>query len=135
MMMQLLKRIHNGIAWGGIVTFIALTFLMINDINPAVSTIWISMFASMIFGIYFGLASFIFVLQHWSPLKQTAVHFSLSIIVYYSIAFPLGWVPFNIRAILFVTLIFILIYALFWTGYTIYYKKIEASLNKSLPKK
>lgn len=125
----------NGIAWGGIVTFIAITLLMINNINPDISTLWLYMLASMFFGVYFGLSSFIFMLQHWSPLKQTIVHFILSISVYYTIALPLGWVPINPRAILYSSLMFILVYALFWSGYTIYYKKIEVSLNKSLNKK
>src|SRR5690625_7870800 len=81
MIFEILKRVFYGIAWGGLATFLALTILMILNINPEVSAIWLYMLASFVFGIYFGLASFIFTSDHWSPLKKTIIHFSLSIIV------------------------------------------------------
>jgi len=135
MKFEILKRVFNGIAWGGLATFIALTVLMIFNINPEVSIIWLYMVASFVFGIYFGLASFIFIIDHWSPLKKTIIHFSLSIIVYFAIALPLGWIPLTPIAITLSAFGFILVYIIFWFGYTLYYKKIETSLNDSLSKK
>jgi len=135
MMIEVFKRVVNGIAWGGFATFLALTILMIYDINPEVSTIWLYMLASFVFGIYFGLASFIFIIDKWSPLKKTIIHFSLSIIVYFTIALPLGWVPLTVGAIVASTFVFIGVYIIFWFGFTMYYKKMEASLNNSLKNK
>lgn len=134
MLIELSRRIFSGIAWGGVVTFVALTVLMINDINPEVSTIWLYMLASIVFGIYFGLASFIFTIENWSPLKKTAFHFTLSIAVYFMIALPIGWVPLTLIALVTSTIVFVITYAIFWSGYYIYYKKIEQSLNDSLHK-
>lgn len=135
MIFEVVKRIFTGIAWGGLVTFFSLTILMINDINPDISTIWLYMLASFVMGIYFGLAAFIFIIDSWSPLKKTVIHFSLSITVYFSIAFPIGWVPLTPLAIIMSSVSFLLFYIVFWSGYTLYYKKIEESLNDSLQKK
>lgn len=134
-MNEVLKRMMTGIAWGGIFTFLALTTLMIFDINPDVFTIWLYMLASFILGIYFGMASFIFERDGWSPLKKTMIHFLLSITVYFTIAIPIGWVLFSPIAIMYTLFLFIIIYVLFWFGYQLYYKKVETSLNESLKEK
>ena|SRR5699024_8698033 len=135
MWIRIMQRIFSGIAWGGLVTFFAMTVLMMNDITPDISVLWFYMLMSFMFGIYFGLASFIFVFGNWSPLKKTMIHFLLSIVVYFSIALPIGWIPPKALSILLTLFIFIIIYALFWFGFNLYYKKLEASLNESLRKK
>lgn len=132
MIFEVIKRAFNGIAWGGLTTFLALTILMINDINPEVSLIWLYMLAGLVFGIYYGLASFIFEVPTWSPLKKTIIHFSLSITVYFTIALPLGWVPLTLWAIIISAFVFIGLYMIFWFCFWAYYKKMEASLNNSL---
>src|SRR5699024_2190265 len=135
MWISIVRRIYSGIACGGLVSFFSITILMINDITPDIYELWLYILMSFVLGIYFGLASFIFVVGDWSPLKKTVIHFCLSIIVYYSIALSIGWIPLHPLAILSSLGIFILIYIVFWIGFSIYYKKLEASLNKSLPKK
>lgn len=132
---EILKRTMYGIAYGGITTLIALTILMIYQINPPISTIWLYTLMGFILGIYFGLASFIFEFEMWSPLKKTIIHFTSSIGCYLIIALSIGWVPFKIKAIIITTLVFIIVYAIFWLAYRTYYKRIEASLNKDLQKK
>jgi len=81
MIFEVIKRMFNGIAWGGLITFIALSILLINDVQTDVYTIWLYMGSSMMIGIYYGISSFIFTLEKWSPLKKTLVHFFLSIAV------------------------------------------------------
>ncbi|MBY7142167.1 DUF3021 domain-containing protein [Virgibacillus sp. NKC19-3] len=135
MIVEALKRVTSGIAVGGVWTFVVLSILKFNHIEATVSDIWISMLGSLIIGIYFGLSSFIFEVDNWSHLKTTAIHFSLSIAVYFIIAFSAEWVPFTPFAIITSALIWILIYILVWTGWFIYFKKIEASLNEEVRKK
>ena len=135
MIFEVIKRMFNGIAWGGLITFIALSILLINDVQTDVYTIWLYMGSSMMVGIYFGISSFIFTLEKWSPLKKTLIHFFLSIAVYLVIALTVGWVPIGFAPIIWSCLFFIVWYFIFWTVYNIYYKKIEKSLNDSLPKK
>lgn len=135
MMLKIWKQVIAGIAWGAIVTFVALTALVIFDIESSVKTIWLYMGGSLFIGVYFGLAAFIFIVEHWSPLKKTIIHFFLSITVYFIIAFPLGWVELIASRIIFATLLFIGVYIIFWTGFNLYYRKLAASLNDTLDKK
>src|SRR5699024_9218811 len=117
MIFEVIKRMFNGIAWGGLITFIALSILLINDVQKDVYSIWLYMGSSMMIGIYYGFSSFIFSF------------------VYLVIALTVGWVPIQFAPTIWSCLFFIVWYFIFWTGYNIYYKKIEKSLNDSLPKK
>lgn len=131
-MIEMVKRSMTGIAIGGIITFGALTILMIKQIEAPITTIWLYMLASLIMGIYYGLASFIFERDQWSPLIKTVVHFILSISLYFMIALSLGWVPFTFIAISLTSLVFIVLYAIIWTLIQLYYKRVESHLNKNL---
>ena len=134
-MLSIWKQVVYGITWGGSITFIALTILVINDIESSVMTIWLSMGGSIFLGIYFGLAAYIFTVDQWSPLKKTIIHFVLSLTVYFIVAFTIGWVPFNGVSIIISTIIFSLIYMLFWFGYNLYFRKLTATLNETLEKR
>lgn len=132
MVYKLFQKSVSGIAWGGFITFIALTILMVNDIDPPIDKIWFYMLMSFILGIFFGIASFIFELETWSPLKKTVIHFSLTIIVFFIIALSIGWIPVSFWAIVVSIIIFVALYVLYWSGFYLYYKKIENDLNNSL---
>lgn len=134
MWINIARRIYSGIAWGGIATFIAITILMLNDITPPIQTIWSYMFYAFIFGMYFAFASLIIESGKWNPLIKTAIHFTLSIVVYFLIALPNQWIPFHPLAIGTAILMFIFIYTLFFTGFHFYYKKLAQTLNQSLKK-
>lgn len=134
MKIEIIRRMIHGIAYGGINSFIALTILMIAEVNPPVSIIWLYTLSSFILGIYFGLASFIFEIDAWSPLKQTIVHYSSSLACYFIVAFLVGWVPLALKPIFLSTIFFSLAYSIFWLGYRAYYKKVEATMNESLTK-
>lgn len=132
---EVLKRAMIGIAYGGISTFIALTVLMILEVNPPVAQIWLYSLAGFMLGIYFGVASFIFEIDKWSPLKTTVIHFLLSIVFYFIIALSIGWIPFTLTAIVISIFAFTVVYCIFWFGYRTYYKRVEDDLNKNLLKK
>ena len=135
MIKDISKRIITGIAFGGVVTFIFITFLMIKEIDITASEVWQNMLGSFALGIYFGLGSLIFEYDIWSPLKRTMLHFSLSLIVYFFVALPLEWVPFTLPAVLVTIILFTLVYAINWTGFWIYFKKVEASMNDVVEQK
>lgn len=135
MMLQVFKQIIAGLAWGAVITFIALTVLVITGTESSVTIIWLYMGASLFLGVYFGLAGFIFIMDQWSPLKKTIIHFILSLTVYFIVALPIGWVPIRPIAILMSTIIFILIYIVFWIGFNLYYRNMTAALNETLEQK
>lgn len=131
---EVCKRGIYGIAYGGVVTIIALTVLMILDINPPIFTIWLYSCMGFLLGVYFGIASFIFEIEAWSPLKKTVIHYITSVIVYFIIAFSVGWVPLTFISIIISMSMFTFIYYLFWLGYRLYFKRVEASMNEYLIK-
>src|SRR5699024_4071899 len=135
MIFEVNKRMFNGIAWGGLITFIALSILLMNDVQTDVYTIWLYIGSSMMIGIYYGISSFIFTLEKWSALKKTLVQSFTSIAAYLVISLTSGSVPILFAPIMSTCLFFIVWYFIFWTGYNIYYKKTEKSLNNSLSKK
>ncbi|HLR02690.1 MAG TPA: DUF3021 domain-containing protein [Virgibacillus sp.] len=134
MIKETLKRALFGIAGGGIATFIAVTVLMIKDIPISPTMMWFQMLGSFIIGIYFGVGSFIFENDNWSRLKQICIHFPMSVIVFYSLALPLRWIPMTVRAILLGIVLFMAYYAIFWCGFWIYYKIQAKKLNEELKK-
>lgn len=132
MIKEALRRSIYGIAMGGIATFIAITILKFTGTHVTVSEIWFHMLLSFILGIYFGLSSLIFSENGMSILKQTVIHFMLSIVVYFIVAFIGEWVPFTPFAIIISALIFTAIYSFYWTGYYLYYTKVAEKLNENL---
>lgn len=134
MIKEIIKRILFGIACGGIVTFITVTILMIKDITIAPTMMWFQMLGGFIVGIYFGISSFIFENDNWSRLKQICTHFPLSVIVFLSVALPLGWVPFTVWALMLSLIMFMVYYGIFWCGFWVYYKIQARKLNDELNK-
>lgn len=134
MIKEIIKRVLFGVACGGIVTFIAVTILMIKDIEISPTMMWFQMLGSFIVGIYFGISSFIFENDNWSMLKQICVHFPLSFIVFLGIALPLEWIPLSVWAVLVSILMFMFYYGMFWSGFWLYYKIQAKKLNDELNK-
>src|SRR5690625_5424690 len=94
MLRKVANRSFMGLGLAYLITFIALTALIVQEIEMTVVEVWIYMLGSMILGVYFGVASLIFEIEKWSPLKQLAVHFVLSVILWLLIAiFIAGWIP------------------------------------------
>lgn len=135
MILEILRRSMLGMAFGGIITFIALTILIINDIESTVSEIWMHMGASLLLGIYFGISSLIFGDDDSNITKKSVIHFFLSYSVWFILAVTVNWIPFSMEAILWSSLVFILIYVLNWLGWYLYFKKLESTLNKHLERK
>ncbi|WP_101842340.1 DUF3021 domain-containing protein [Halobacillus sp. Marseille-P3879] len=129
---HIIPRIFTGLAFAGIVTFIAITILVVNNVETEVSEIWLNMLGSMILGVYFSVASLLFEKDSWSLLKQTITHLTLSLAVFYTIAGFIGWVPFTGQALLISTLIFLSIYFVFWFFTGLYLKRMTADLNKTV---
>src|SRR5690625_1894609 len=130
MLLQVWRQIVAGVAWGGFITFIALTILVLTDTEAPVTQIWLYMGGSLFLGIYFGLAGFIFVMDEWSPLKKTTIHLILSLAVYFIVAFSIGCVPMSLRAIIIPPSIFIFVYTLFWIRFTRFYRHMIASVSE-----
>lgn len=134
MILEALKRSILGIAFGGILTFIALTIMKFNAFEATVSEIWMHMGASMLLGVYFGVSSLIFGDSGSNIVKKSIIHFLLTYSVWLIIAGTVGWISLSGRVILWSSLAFILLYVLNWLGWYLYFKRVEAALNNQLQK-
>ncbi|SER21861.1 DUF3021 domain-containing protein [Piscibacillus halophilus] len=130
MILELLRRSLIGLGFAAIITFIALTIMMVYDVETTVSIIWKNMSASLLMGIYFSVASLIFEIDNWSPLKQTVVHFLLSVGIWLPIAFIAGWVPIGVLEILIAVGIFVIVYTIFWLCARAYFLRVEKEMNR-----
>lgn len=129
---RIVERIWIGFGFSGIVNFIAVTILMANGVDVEMAALWGNMLGSMIMGVYFSVASLIFEKESWSPLKQTCIHLTISLAVFYTLAGVVGWVPFEWKALLISTTMFITIYFVFWFFIGLYLKRMTSELNKNV---
>ncbi|WP_027963955.1 DUF3021 domain-containing protein [Halalkalibacillus halophilus] len=135
MIFEAIRRGFFGISFAGILTFIALTIIVVQNADVTLSEVWLNFAGSILIGIYFGVASLLFDLEEWSTMKQTVIHFSLSVTFFLLIAlFMTGWVPLDPVEIAISITIFVVIYILFYTFSYLYFKQQEKSLNKSINK-
>nr|WP_289039556.1 DUF3021 domain-containing protein [uncultured Allobacillus sp.] len=131
-MAEAFKRSFVGMAFAALISFIFITVLLITETESTILDIWKGMFGSLIMGIYFGSASLIFDNEKWSPLKQTMIHFFLSVTVWLPLALLLGWVPVGIIPIVIGLVSFVIIYTVFWFVLQSYFSKVEKDLNEQI---
>ncbi|WP_017472936.1 DUF3021 domain-containing protein [Amphibacillus jilinensis] len=129
-MNEIIKRIWVGFGFASVLTFVALSLIVLQQVDTSVYEVWQHMLGSLVMGAYFGVASFIFEQERWSPLIQTVAHFSLSILVWLPLALFLGWVPLGWWTIIIGVFSFTVVYCLFWLGSTLYFKSVLKQLNQ-----
>jgi len=135
MMRKIMNSFIQGVAAGGVLTFIYLTILTINNAELAIYDIWLNASGLFLLSIYAGIASLLFEHQKWSILRITITHLSVSIIGFFIIAVIFNWFPLTLGTIITSSLIFVCIYMVYWTGFWLHYKKVEATMNEHLPRK
>ncbi|GAB4074708.1 hypothetical protein GCM10028778_22110 [Barrientosiimonas marina] len=129
---KILFRSMMGFAHGGIFTLIYMTILNFSIDSDNLSRIWLATVVFMLIGLYFGFASSIYENENWSLLKKTIVHFSVSLVVFHIIMLGTGLQSLEVWPILLNLTLFVLIYAGFWIGHVLYYKKMIKDMNNSI---
>ncbi len=64
--------------------------------------------------------------------QQTALHFVTVVILYFILAFGIGWVPFTVKSFLLALGLFIVFYSVFWTSFYLYFRGQAKKLNTEL---
>ncbi|WP_308215550.1 DUF3021 domain-containing protein [Sinobaca sp. H24] len=106
---------------------------MQQSIEVSVADVRIHLLGSMITGAFFSVVSLLFYIDSWSALKQTIVHFSVSLLVLFPVfTFLTGWVPLEPQALLIGLAIFIGTYVINWIGWYAYFKRLEQQMNASI---
>lgn len=68
-------------------------------------------------------------LQLW---QQTILHFVTVVVLYFLLAFGIGWVPFNLSSFLIAMGLFLAVYLVFWSCFYVYFKQQVKKLNDEL---
>jgi len=87
---------------------------------------------SMLCGWFFAVSSLIFDQHNWSLRRQTVTHFIIVIVLYFVLAFGIGWVPFTVEGFLSILGTFVIFYLLFWLAFYFYFKNQAQKMNKEL---
>lgn len=64
--------------------------------------------------------------------QQTGLHFMTIFVLYFILAFAIGWVPFTMNSFLLMLGIFIICYLIFWISFYLYFRKQARKLNAEL---
>jgi len=88
--------------------------------------------AFMLCGWFFSVTPLFFELSSIRLPIQTALHFTTVAILYFILSIGIGWIPFKFGSLLLFTGSFIVIYAVIWTAFYIYFKNEAKKLNDDL---
>lgn len=64
--------------------------------------------------------------------QQTGLHFITVIVLYFILAFGIGWIPFTMTSFMLMLGLFIVVYAIFWTAFYLYFRNEAKKLNEEL---
>lgn len=64
--------------------------------------------------------------------QQTGLHFATVVVLYFILAFGIGWIPFSVKNFLITLALFIVFYLIFWTAFYLYFRKQAEKLNAEL---
>ncbi|MFC4355613.1 DUF3021 domain-containing protein [Chryseomicrobium palamuruense] len=133
MVSKLVIRIFGGFGVGAVVTLLALVLFNDNGDTVSAHLIALNLLGSMLIGGYFSVSALLFEIEEWSMLKQTLIHYTLSLIVLFPVFTLLtGWVPLNPHSLLIGLLFFTGTYVINWLGWFTYFKQMEKRMNASL---
>ena len=63
---------------------------------------------------------------------QTTLHFICVTLLYFIVAFVIGWIPFTLKGFIGMLGIFIIFYSIIWLSFYTYFRKQAAKLNEEL---
>ena len=89
-------------------------------------------FGSIFCGWFFTVSPLYFENKNLRLSQQTGLHFITVVVLYFILAFGIGWVPFNLVSILLTLGLFVLCYAIFWTVFYLHFRNQVNKLNAEL---
>jgi len=89
-------------------------------------------FGSIFCGWFFTVSPLYFENKNLRLSQQTGLHFITVVVLYFILAFGIGWVPFNLASFLLMLGVFIVFYAIFWITFYLYFRNQANKLNAEL---
>ena len=89
-------------------------------------------FGSIFCGWFFTVSPLYFENKNLRLSQQTGLHFITVVVLYFVLAFGIGWVPFNLVSFLLTLGIFVACYAIFWSAFYLHFRNQANKLNAEL---
>lgn len=83
-------------------------------------------------GWFFAVTPLIFENEKLTLPVQTTLHFLSVTVLYFIVAFVIGWIPFTVKGFIGMLGIFIVFYSVIWMAFYMYFRKQAATLNEEL---
>ncbi|WP_252504647.1 DUF3021 domain-containing protein [Sporosarcina sp. Marseille-Q4943] len=83
-------------------------------------------------GWFFAVTPLLFENEKLTLPVQTALHFLSVTVLYFIVAFVIGWIPFTVKGFINMLGIFIAFYAIIWLAFYMHFRKQAAKLNEEL---
>ena len=137
-MKHFIKLTLFGIAWGCTISMFVMLIgaLTVGDtfFSMSANDFVKQALGSMITGIAFLLPTFVYKNENLAKWLQTMIHMGIGFLVYFIVAFNLGWIPtergFGLAA---ATVIFAVVFGFaIWLGFYLYYKHEAIRMNEKI---
>lgn len=83
-------------------------------------------------GWLFSVSSLYFEIPNLRLSQQTILHFMTAVILYFLLAFGIGWIPFHLTSFLVAIALFITVYIINWIAFYLYFRLQAKKLNEEL---
>ena len=83
-------------------------------------------------GWFFTVSPLYFEISNLRLSQQTGLHFVTVVILYFILAFGIGWVSFTVKSFLLTLGLFVIVYSVFWTAFYLYFRIQAKKLNAEL---
>ncbi|MFS0690684.1 DUF3021 domain-containing protein [Sporosarcina sp. 179-K 8C2 HS] len=133
-MKTFLTRSILGIFFGSflaIVTIVAVSYFGDKDMLDA-ALLSKNALGTVFCGWFFAVTPLIFENEKLTLPVQTTMHFLSVTVLYFIVAFVIGWIPFTVEGFIGMLGIFIVFYAIIWLAFYMYFRKQAAKLNEEL---
>lgn len=130
-MKSFLTRSLFGIFFGAFLSIVITGVMVLNGQETVDGGLFVrNSIGNMLCGWFFVASTLYFEIPTWSLLKQTAAHFITIVVLYFVLAYGIGWFPFTIPSFLLIIAVFAILYALLWSGMSYYFKHRGRKGNK-----
>ncbi len=133
-MKTFIHRSVKGIIFGG---FLQVILVSIGILWWGAETINADIFLKNALGMmicswFFTVTPLYFEGKKWNLLQQTLVHFLTGIILFFTLAFAIGWIPISLSVIFKQIVNFFAIYVVSWILFFLYYRYQAKILNEHI---
>lgn len=133
-MKAFLFRSMIGIFFGGFLA-VVLTYsvVFLGEQATLDSSLFVKNSLGTIFcGWLFAVSPLLFEIRSLNLLQQTALHFFTVMVAYFVLAYGIGWIPQGGSNILIFIAITLVIYAVIWIGFYMYFRNESRKMNEAL---